>query len=142
MNILKKTLAVAMALVLCFCVIGCEDDVSYPDYDNFEPAGVYINDFIGGEHYKTDIEDAEFAQKMFDKFDSLEINTEKQGEIDAAYLYLRFYNQDKSTLIIFSIYENGSCCLGEQFGKDEIYTVENGRQAYIDLCSLYESYEG
>ena len=140
MNIFKKSIALIMVICIAFCAVGCSQEVIYPDYDNFEPAGVYINDFIGGEHYKKDINDPVFAKKLFEKFDSLEINTDQEGELDAAYVYLRFYNEDYSTLIIFSIYENGSCCLGEEF--EDLYTVKDGRQAYIDLVKLYESYEG
>ncbi len=138
MNILKKSIALTLTLCLIFCFVGCGEE-SYSDYDNFEPAGVYIVDLIGGQKYKTDIDDAKFAQKMFDEFDALDINTDEEGEIDASYLYLRFYNEDKSTYIIFTIYENGSCCLGEEF--KEFYTVTGGRQAYTDLCKLYESYQ-
>ena len=77
---------------------------------------------------------------MFDEFDKLEVKTDEEGQIDVSYLYLRFYNEDLSTYIIFTIYENGSCCLGEEF--EDFYKVENGRQAYVDLVELYESYEG
>ena len=140
MSIFRKTVAVVLALCLCFCLAGCLEEEYYADYDNFEPAGVYIVDLIGGEKFTTDIDDPEFAQTMFDAFDKLEIDTNKEGEMDVSYLYLRFYNEDYSTLIIFTIYENGSCCLGEEF-KD-FYKVKDGRQAYIDLCELYESYEG
>ena len=140
MNICKKIVTLMLAMALCFCIVGCGEESEYPDYDNFEPAGVYIVDLIGGEKYKKNIDDPEFAKTMFEAFDALEVKTEEEGEIDAAYLYLRFYNADLSTYIIFTIYENGSCCLGEEF-KD-FYKVENGRQAYIDLCELYESYEG
>ena len=136
----KKIVALLLAVALCFCVVGCGIEEEYADYDNFEPAGVYIVDLIGGEKYKTHIEDADFAKKLFDEFDKLEVKTDEEGQIDAAYLYLRFYNEDLSTYIIFTIYENGSCCLGEEF--EDFYMVENGRQAYIDLCNLYESYEG
>ena len=140
MNIFKKSMALIMTICLALYVTGCGQEASYPEYDNFEPAGVYINDFMGGEHYEKDIDDPAFAKKMFEKFDSLEINTDQEGELDSAYLYLRFYNEDYSTLIIFSIYENGSCCLGEEF--ENLYKVKDGRQAYIELVKLYESYEG
>lgn len=138
MKIFKKSVALILAICLCFCFVGCGAEEVYSDYDNFEPAGVYIVDLIGGTKFPTTIDDPEFAQTLFDKFDSLEINTDEEGEIDASYLYLRFYNEDQSTLVIFTIYENGSCCLGEEF--EEFYKVVDGRQAYIDLCELYESY--
>ena len=138
MKIFRKTITLILAICLSVCFAGCTEEV-YSDYDNFEPAGVYIVDLIGGTKYPTEITDAEYAQKIFDAFDALEINTEEEGEMDVSYLYLRFYNADKSTLVIFTIYENGSCCLGEEF--DEFYKVTDGRQAYIDLCELYEAYE-
>lgn len=138
MNVVKKSITLFLVLCLVFGTVGCAE--RYPDYDNFKPAGVYIVDCINGTKYKTDIKDADYAKKIFDEFDKLKVNTLSEGEMDASYLYLRFYNEDQSTLIIFTIYENGSCCLGEEF-KD-FYTVTGGRQAYIDLCELYESYEG
>ena len=140
MKIFKKSIAVILALAVCLCFVGCSTGSGYDDYDDFEPAGVYIIDLIGGTKYPTNIDDPKFAQTMFDAFEALDIDTNTAGQIDASYLYLRFYNEDLSTYIIFTIYENGSCCLGEEF--KEFYTVKNGRQAYIDLCELYESYEG
>ena len=140
MNIFKKSIALILAFAVCFCIVGCSEKSGYDDYDDFEPAGVYIVDLIGGTKHPTHIKNPEFAEVMFDAFEDLKINTDQEGTMDASYLYLRFYNEDLSTYIIFTIYENGSCCLGEEF--KEFYTVENGRQAYIDLCELYESYEG
>ena len=52
---------------------------------------------------------------------------------------MEFYDEDKSTLLIFTIYDNGSCCLGREY--EEFYTVEDGRQKYIDLCEFYEAYD-
>ena len=138
MNIFKKITTLVLTLCLIFCVVGCAE--KYEKYDNFKPTGVYIVDCINGTQYKIDIDDAVYAQIMLDEFKKLDVNTSVEGEIDSSYLYLRFYNEDQSTFIIFTIYENGSCCLGEEF--QDFYTVTGGRQAYIDLCNLYESYEG
>ena len=138
MNILKKSIALLLALCLMLWAVGCAE--KYDEYDNFEPAGVYIVDCINGTQYKTDIADADYAEKMLDEFEKLDINTALDGEVGSSYLYMRFYNEDQSTLLIFTIYENGSCCLGEEY--EDFYTVTGGRQAYIDLCEFYESYEG
>ena len=51
----------------------------------------------------------------------------------------RFYDENEDTFLIFTIYENGSCCLGEDY--EDFYKVTDGRQKYIDLCDLYSSFE-
>ena len=137
MKTLKRIITLVLALCLMLCAVGCGDE-KYDAYDNFEPAGVYVIDYIYGSQYDIDIADAEYAQKMLKAFKELDINTTLEGEMGTAYLYLRFYDEDQSTLLIFTIYENGSCCLGEDY--EDFYTVTGGRQAYIDLCDLYTAY--
>lgn len=136
MNTFKKIIAILLALCFVFCIAGCEE--SYDAYDNFQPAGVLIVDCINGNEYETHIDDADFAEKMLNEFKKLDIDTDKEGELGSSYLYMRFYDENQSTLLIFTIYDNGSCCLGEEYY--DFYTVTDGRQAYIDLCEFYESY--
>lgn len=138
MNAFKKIITLLLMLCLMLCAIGCEE--KYDAYDNFEPAGVVIVDCISGNEYETNIDNADFANEMLGEFKKLNIDTTTEGEIGSAYLYMRFYNQDQSTFLIFTIYDNGSCCLGEEY--QDFYTVTDGRQAYIDLCEFYESYDG
>ena len=138
MNILKRAIALILVLCLAFCTVGCAGEEKYEEYDNFKPAGVYIVDCISGKQYETHIEDEKYANVMLDAFKELTIDTNTEGEIGAAYLYLRFYDETQSTMLIFTIYDNGSCCLGEDY--QEFYTVEDGMQKYIDLCELYEEY--
>ena len=137
MNIFKKLIALLVTMCLLFCVTGCDE--RYEPYDSFNPAGVVIVDCINGNQYLKTIDDAEFADKMFVAYKKLKIDTDTEGELDSAYLYLEFYNKDKSTLLIFTIYENGSCCLGREY--EDLYTVEDGRKKYVELCDIYESYE-
>lgn len=136
MDTIKKLITLLVVMCLLFCVTGCDE--RYEPYDSFKPAGVVIVDCINGNQYLTTIDEAEFADKMLAEYKKLEIDTETEGQLDRAYLYLEFYNEDKSTLLIFTIYENGSCCLGREF--DELYTVLDGRRKYVELCALYESY--
>lgn len=138
MNIFKKCAALILAICMIFCAVGCAEE-EYDEYDNFDPVGVLVVDCIYGDKYETQIEDADYAKKMLDKFKELEINTEVEGEIGTAYLYLRFYDKGAATMLIFTIYENGSCCLGEDF--TEIYTVTNGVRAYSELCEMYTEYK-
>lgn len=137
MKILKKYIAIILTLGLMLCLVGCSE--RYDAYDNFNPAGVLIVDCLNGVQYETDIDDADFADKMLSAFKKLNIDTSTEGEIGTAYLYMEFYDEDKSTLLIFTIYDNGSCCLGREY--EEFYTVEDGRQKYIDLCEFYEAYD-
>lgn len=136
MNTLKKIITLLLTLCLMLCVVGCAE--KYEPYDNFKPAGVLIVDCLNGVEYETHIDDAAYANTMLRAFKELNIDTTTEGEVGSSYLYMRFYNEDQSTLLIFTIYENGSCCLGEEY--EDFYTVIDGRQAYIDLCELYESY--
>lgn len=135
MNSFKKII-VLLSLSLLLCITGCAE--KYSEYDNFNPSSVYVVDCISGTKYESLIENSKSAKIMLDAFKELKINTEEEGEMGSSYLYLRFYAEDESTMLIFTIYENGSCCLGEDF--EEFYTVENGMQAYNDLCSLYGDY--
>lgn len=137
MNNLKKSFVLILALCLLALTTGCGEN-SYDEYDNFSPSGVYVVDCINGENYETDIENADAAEKILSEFKKLDINTEVDGEMSTSYLYLRFYDEEKDTFLIFTIYDNGACCLGEDF--EEFYVVTGGRQAYIDLCDLYAEY--
>ena len=137
MNTLKRTLALITVIALMLFSVGCSE--SNDDYDNFKPAGVFIVDCMGEDKYETDIDNAEHAEEMLNEFKKLEIDTDSEGEIGSAYLYMRFYDENSDTFLIFTIYENGSCCLGEDY--ENFYKVTDGRQKYIDLCGLYESYE-
>lgn len=137
MNTLKKSIALFAAIFLTLFSVGCSE--KYDDYDSFKPAGVYIVDRIGDEKYETDIDNADYAQKMLDEFKKLNIDTDTEGEMGSAYLYMRFYDENEDTFLIFTIYENGSCCLGEDY--EDFYKVTDGRQKYIDLCDLYSSFE-
>lgn len=135
MKTLKKFTALLLCICFVLCLSGCGNDV----YDNFKPAIVEIVDCIGGDRYEYVIEDEELAKKMWKKFDSLTINEDETADAGSAYLYLEFYNKDKSTKAIFTIYENGVCCLGDDY--ETFYTVEKGRTAYVELCEIYETYD-
>lgn len=133
MKKIKSLLAVILTLCLAFCFAGCGDE-----YDNFEPVGVQIIESIAGVQYEVNIDDLKTTKKMWSTFDTLTIDTEKEAEMGSAYLYLCFYDEDQSTLGIFTIYDNGSCCLGEDF--QTFYAVDNGEQVYLDLCDIYTEY--
>lgn len=136
MKNLKSAFAILLSMCLMLCMVGCG---AGDEYDNFVPAGVSIVESIGGAEFETLVEDATLAQQMWDKFDDLTIDTTQRGEVGSAYLYMCFYNTDKSTLAIFTIYENGSCCLGEDF--ETFYVVENGENIFVELCDMYTDYE-
>ena len=136
MKKIKSTLAILLSVLLLFCMVGCGEGDAY---DNFVPAGVRVVESINGAQFETLVEDAAIAQKMWDKFDDLTIDTETRGEIGSGYLYMCFYNADQSTLAIFTIYDNGSCCLGEDFAS--FYTVEDGANMFVELCDIYTEYE-
>ena len=137
MNTLKKSIALFTAVLLTLFFVGCAE--KHDEYDDFKPVGVYIIDRIGDEKYETDIDNADYAQKMLDEFKKLNIDTDAEGEMGSAYLYMRFYDENEDTFLIFTIYENGSCCLGEDY--EDFYKVTDGRQKYMDLCDLYSSFE-
>lgn len=137
MKTTKKIITMLLTLCLLIYTVGCAE--KYEEYDNFEPACVEIVDNIEGEEYKTVIDDADYAKKMLDAFKKLNINTQTEGEMGTSYLNLCFYDENLETKLVFTIYENGACCLGEDY--EDFYTVTNGRQAYIDLCELYTAYK-
>ena len=135
MKIFKNVLAIIMCACLVFCMTGCAGD----EYDNFDPVGVRVVESIGGSQYETIIDDAKTAKKMWKVFDSLVIDESETAEMGTAYIYMCFYNEDQSTLGIFTIYENGACCLGEDFRT--FYSVYDGEEVYLELCDIYTAYE-
>lgn len=136
MKIVKNMFAILLSLCLVLCATGCAEGDAY---DNFVPAGVQVVESIHGAEFETLVKDATIAKKMWNVFDDLVIDTEQRGEVGSAYLYMCFYNEDKSTLAIFTIYENGSCCLGEDFEK--FYVVDDGADIFAKLCDIYTEYE-
>ena len=134
MKTLKKLLSIVLCACLLFCIVGCGDE-----YDNFDPVGVRVVESIGGSQYETVIDDAKTAKKMWKVFDPLYIDDTARAEMGTAYIYMCFYNEDQSTLGIFTMYENGACCLGEDFKT--FYTVDDGENVYLELCDLYTEYE-
>lgn len=134
MKITKKIIALLLSLCFVFCMAGCADE-----FDGFDPVGLRVVDCIRGTQYETNIDDEDMAKQLWEKFKSLDIDTETPSEMGTSYLYLCFYNEDQSTLGIFTIYDNGACCLGEDF--ETFYTVNDGMNAYMELCDIYTSYE-
>lgn len=135
MKNLKKITLLLLCVCLAVCMVGCGGD----EYDNFKPAIVEIVDNLGGDRYEYVVEDERLAKEMWEKFDSLSIIEDNSAQVGSSYLYLEFYNKDKSTKAIFTIYENGSCCLGDDY--ETFYAVEGGRTAYVELCEIYETYD-
>ncbi len=134
MKLLKNVIALFLAFCLMLCLVGCGDE-----YDDFKPVGVRVVESIGGTQYETMIEDEEIAKQMWNTFEDIEIDIETEAEMGSSYLYMCLYNEDQSTLAIFTIYENGACCLGEDFTT--FYTVTDGINVYLELCDIYTSYE-
>lgn len=137
MNILKKGIAVFIALTLVLSLVGCaqgDDELS-----GFEPVGVRVVESIGGYTYDEVIEDKEFAQQLWDMYLDIDIDTETEAEMGSAYFYMCLYNEDQSTLMVFAIYDNGVCCF-EDDNFNTLYTVENGEEVYQDFVECYSNY--
>lgn len=119
---------------MLFCLVGCGGES-----DGFQPVGVKVVESIGDTNYETLIDDEQTAKKMWKTFDSLIVDTEEKGEKGSSYLYMCFYDENQTSLGIFTIYENGSCCLGDDF--ENFYTISDGKSIYSELCDIYASYE-
>lgn len=133
MKVFTKIVAVLMAICMFVCLVGCTKEVD----NSFVPAGVYVIDYINETEYKYVIDDPEATAKIWQKYATLTMTEDATAEIDTSYLLLRFYNEDVSEEVVFTIYQNGTCCLGRNY--DELYKVENGRTAYVELVELYET---
>ncbi len=134
MKIAKKIIALLVTVCLVLCLAGC----GKTDFDNFKPVGVYIVDCINGDQYEYDLNDKETATEMWKVFSDLEIYEDSTAQKGEAFLLMKFYDKDLST-VIFTIYENGSCLFNRDY--ETLYKAENGRAAYADLCKIYESYD-
>ncbi len=135
MKRIKIIVSLILAMCLTFCAVGCGQS---DEFEDFDPIGVRIVENAAGAQYETNIDDKEITQKLWNRFIDLDIDDEEEGEIGSAYIYLCFYDDSETTLGVFTIYENGSCCLGEDF--DTFYVVDDGVQVYIDLCDIYTEY--
>ncbi len=135
MKLLKNTVIFILGICLLLSFTGCGQK---DEYDSFDPVGVRVVESIGGTQLETVIDDEEIAKKMWNVFDTLTIDTEKRGEMGSSYIYMCFYSEDQSTLGIFTIYENGACCLGEDFSS--FYTVYDGENVYMELLDIYTDY--
>lgn len=135
MKILKGVISLIIVFSMMFCLGGCDTD----EFDGFVPTKVRVVDYLRGSQNEVVIEDSETTQKLWQRFKDLYIDTDTEGEMGSSYLYLCFYNDDQSTLAIFTIYDNGSCCLGEDFKT--FYTVRNGYEEYNEMCNIYTNYD-
>lgn len=136
MKKLKNIIAIVLSLCIVFCVTGCSEETD--PYDNFKPIGVYVVENMGSRQFESHIEDKELTQKMWQVVDKLNIDETKRGSMGSAYIYMCFYDENESTLGIFTIYENGSCCVGEEF--ENFYTVVDGENVFMEFYNLYTSY--
>lgn len=134
MKIFKNLLVIVISVCLVFCMVGCGDE-----NDKFNPVGVRVVESIGGSQYDTVIDDEKTVKKMWKVLDKLAIDESTTAEMGTAYIYMCFYNEDQSELGIFTVYENGACCLGEDFKT--FYTVDDGENVYLQLCDIYTEYE-
>ncbi|MDO4607822.1 MAG: hypothetical protein Q4B40_01350 [Clostridia bacterium] len=133
MKNIKSIISVFVICCLCFCMIGCAED------DEFDPIGVRVVENISGKQYEGSVNDKETTQKLWNRFIDLDIDEEEKGEMGTAYIYFCFYDDAGSNLGIFTMYENGSCCLGEDF--ETFYVIPDGVQVYTDLCGIYTEYK-
>ncbi len=132
----RAIISILVAFILLFCAVGCAET---DDFDGFEPVGVVVVENINGTKYDSKVDDYETTQKLWSKFKKLDINEEADGSVGSSYLYLCFYDKSETTLGVFTIYDNGCCCLGEDFNT--LYTVTDGRSAYLELCDIYTETE-
>lgn len=135
MKKIKIIFSILLAIGLLICTAGCAEA---DDFNGFDPTAVRVVEKAEGVQYDTTIEDKEVTQKLWNRFKEIDISEEPDGTIGSAYIYLCFYNDNDSRLGVFTLYDNGSCCLGEDFNT--LYTVANGRETYLDLCDIYDEY--
>lgn len=135
MKTTKVILSLIMVLCLSFCMTACGET---DEFDGFDPVGVLIIEKLNGQQIDTNIEDKKTTQKLWDMFKELDINDEEDGKMGSAYVYMRFYDEDVNNIAVFTIYDNGSCCLGEEF--DVFYSVTEGTKAYLDFYDVYTEY--
>ena len=135
MKLLKKSVAIIMILCMVLSFAGC----SKTTYSNFDPSYAYLVDAINGETYEYEILSEEVVDEMWTIFQNLELEESDTAEKGEAYVLIKFYDKDENT-IMFTIYNNGTCCLNRDY--DVFYSSENGRSAYADLSKIFETYAG
>lgn len=136
MKTLKKLSAILLVLVLTLCFVGCAEN---DELANFKPTGVRVVQSVNGVTEEDTFDDADFAQKLWNAYLDLEIGEEANGEMGESYFYMCLYDENMTTLGVFAIYENGSCCY-ESDNFEVFYTVENGEEEYKKFVEIYSEY--
>ena len=139
MRILKNAVLILLVLTSAFCFIGCDkrgERGASLSLDDFVVDNVYIEDYTGGRRYRYLVEDPDEAKAIFDKCTDLEFYEDPEAVVGASYILFRFQNKEVTKKVYFTIYENGTCCISDDYKT--LYTIEKGRSAYIDLATMYE----
>ncbi len=134
MKKIKLAVSVILAFCLMLCLLGCAET---DEFEGFDPIGVRVVENVSGVTYQTDIDDKEYVDKLWNKFKRLDTDDYEDGEMGSSYIYMCFYDAEQ-TLAVFTMYNNGSCCLGEDFKT--FYAIKNGVQAYLDFCEIHTEY--
>ncbi len=138
MKKIRLALSALLAVCLTICLFGCSEPIESDGLDGFNPVGVVVVEKTAIGSYETQIDDLEVTQQLWERFRELEIVEDYSATMGSAYVYLCFYDESQNNLGIFTIYDNGSCCVGENFTT--FYTVEDGVQAYLDFGNICEEY--
>lgn len=136
MKTVKKLSAILLIFVLTLSFVGCSEN---DELANFKPTGVRVVQSVNGVTEEDTFDDADFAQKLWDTYRDLEISEEATGEMGESYFYMCLYDESMTTLGVFAIYENGSCCY-ESDNFEVFYTVENGEEKYEKFVEIYSEY--
>ncbi len=126
---------ISIILIFCFALslAGCAED-------DFKPTGITVVENINGIKYEYPIENEAAVKKLWDKIADIEYDEEEAlGTKGSSYYYFYFYNADKDKRLIFTIYDNGSFCLDEEF--DKLYVMSDGVQLYLDLEEMCKPYK-
>lgn len=125
-----KKLSVIFLTVLMIFAVGCAEE--------FEPASVQIEYGVDKGYFNVKESDSELTVREIWKYyeDEIEVTEKVDSDKVYPYIYLRFFDEDKKKSVILTVFDDGTCCIGDDM--ETTYTVTNGRNVYLQLCEFYE----
>lgn len=128
---MKTLKAIAITLVVVFTLLasGCGET-------NFSPNSMEMEQHASGVDVVVKASnDKKLTKNVWNLCTNVVIDETTEGEMGAEYIYVAFFSDKTKDYAVFTLYSNGSCCLGEEF--DVFYEVKNGKEIYDELLEYY-----
>lgn len=126
-----KSLILAFIAVLTVFAVGCTNS------DEFMPTNLEMKTAGNSEYTAVKVcTDEKTVKKIWSLCTDILIDYDTEGEMGTEYVYVAFFDDDVNEYGVFTLYNNGSCCLAEDF--DTFYKVKGGENLFEKLFDYYK----